>query len=38
MLIMEHPSDVVFSEKVGLLKRWRVFSKDAVALTLFERI
>jgi len=38
MLIMEHPSDVVFPEKVGLLKRWRVFSKDAVALTLFERI
>ena len=38
MVIIEHPSETVFPEKVGLLQRWRVIGKDDVALTIYERI
>lgn len=38
VLILEHPSELVFPESVGLLKRWRVIEKDGVALSIFERV
>ena len=38
LLILEHPAEMTFPEKVGLLSRWRVLGKDDVALTIYERI
>jgi 16S rRNA (guanine(966)-N(2))-methyltransferase RsmD len=38
MLILEHSSDLSFPEKVGLLRRWRVVTKDDLTFTIIERI
>jgi len=38
LLVLEHPSETFFPEKIGLLKRWRVIVKDETALSIFERI
>jgi 16S rRNA (guanine966-N2)-methyltransferase len=38
MLILEHASDISFPEKVGLLRRWRVVTKDDLTFTIFERV
>jgi 16S rRNA (guanine966-N2)-methyltransferase len=37
LLVIEHRSDKVFPERIGLLKRWRVLAKDEVAITIYER-
>lgn len=36
-LVLEHPPSIVFPENIGLLKRWRVITKDDTALSVYER-
>jgi 16S rRNA (guanine966-N2)-methyltransferase len=38
LLIIEHRAEVLFPERIGLLKRWRVIAKDETTLSIFERI
>jgi 16S rRNA (guanine(966)-N(2))-methyltransferase RsmD len=36
-LIIEHPSDMDFPSKVGMLQRWRVVDGDDAKLSIYER-
>lgn len=38
MVILEHPSDRVLPDQVGLLRRWRVINGESSNLTIFERL
>ena len=36
-LVIEHPAEMFFPEKIGLLNRWRVVVLGESALTFYER-
>jgi 16S rRNA (guanine(966)-N(2))-methyltransferase RsmD len=38
VVIIEHPSEAYLPEAVGLMRRWRVITKDQGALTIYERM
>ena len=37
LLVIEHRTELFFPERIGLLKRWRVITKDETALSIYER-
>jgi 16S rRNA (guanine966-N2)-methyltransferase len=37
LLVLGHNSDLLFPDRIGLLKRWRVITKDGVSLSIYER-
>jgi 16S rRNA G966 N2-methylase RsmD len=38
LLIIEHHSDASLPDRIGLLKLWRVITKDDVAVSVYDRI
>jgi 16S rRNA (guanine(966)-N(2))-methyltransferase RsmD len=38
IVIIEHPSKLFLPDAVGLMRRWRVITKDDSSLTIYERI
>ena len=38
LLVIEHSAAMSFPEKIGLLRLWRVISKDDVAVSVYDRI
>lgn len=36
-LVIEHPSEMFFSERIGVLKRWRVVTQGETSLSFYDR-